>query len=341
MTQNLRNLVFISYSHKDKEWLDRLRTTLKPLERRKALSVWDDTTIKPGERWPEELERALSQAKVAVMLVSTDFLASDFIQDNELPTLIKAAETEGVAILWIAVSASMYEVTELTRYQCVNDPAKPLDSLSGPEQRAELVQIGRIIMSRAEAIAQAAGHPSDFVLQTPRGAQRNQRFAPLLSVGLIGLLLLAIWLFVTRPATPALIGDVERVKVTKNPNSGVRVFILLSIKNFGPPTLVHKYSLRISHITSKSIDFKGPPYELKESYTLPGMSGGENIVVQPQDAIQSKTARALVDKVNGWMMFELPNPQLTKEFLDQPGIRYSVSFADAGGRTYEANYIVK
>ena len=91
--------IFVSYCHQDKEYIDRLLVHLKPLEQDGRVDLWVDTGIHAGDLWKKEIEKALEQSSIAILLVSADFLASDFIRNNELPPILKSAESKGTRIL--------------------------------------------------------------------------------------------------------------------------------------------------------------------------------------------------------------------------------------------------
>ncbi|MTJ48303.1 COR domain-containing protein [Dolichospermum sp. UHCC 0259] len=141
MSESIRNQIFVSYSHQDAEWLTALQTQLTPYIRAESLSLWDDTKIKPGAKWKAEIDKALATAKVAILLVSPDFLASDFIYKEELPPLLKAAEKEGLTIFWIPISASGYKVTPINDYQAAHPPNQPLDGLEKAQRNQAWVKI--------------------------------------------------------------------------------------------------------------------------------------------------------------------------------------------------------
>ena len=81
--------VFISCAREDGEWLRRFQVMLKPVVGDR-LDVWSDDRIGVSADWRAELDTAIRQAGVALLLVSPDFLASDFIKNEELPALIRA-----------------------------------------------------------------------------------------------------------------------------------------------------------------------------------------------------------------------------------------------------------
>src|SRR4051794_35797250 len=143
-----RTKVFISYSHADKEWLDRLKRHLKPLVREANLDCWDDTHIQPGDDWRREIRNALDTAQVAVLLISADFFASDFIDENELPPLLDAAKAKGARILPVILSASRFARNpDLARFQAVNSLERPLDGMPPAEQEKVLDRLTHTIES--------------------------------------------------------------------------------------------------------------------------------------------------------------------------------------------------
>lgn len=135
-------LLFISYSHKDEQWLQKLKPFLQELEHNKVIQLWDDKEIRPSQEWKKEIDSALSSAKAAVLLVSKDFLASKFITEEELPYLDNAAQTRGLNIFWVLLSKCELQDHRITKYQAILNPEKPLDSIDNPnEANQQLVHI--------------------------------------------------------------------------------------------------------------------------------------------------------------------------------------------------------
>lgn len=98
--------VFISYSHKDEAWKDRLVPQLQALEMAGLdMKVWHDRKIDGGDKWYPEIQAAIDSAAVAVLLISPDFLASAFCVKEEVPALIRRQEQGGMLLIPVLVRA--------------------------------------------------------------------------------------------------------------------------------------------------------------------------------------------------------------------------------------------
>ena len=106
---NPMSKIFISYSHSDEDWKNRLQKKLKILELEGNFTVWDDRQIELGDNWLPTIEHELNLADVAIMLISDDFLTSDFIRTKEIPTLLERREREGVRVVPLIVESCPWQ----------------------------------------------------------------------------------------------------------------------------------------------------------------------------------------------------------------------------------------
>jgi pimeloyl-ACP methyl ester carboxylesterase len=168
------NRIFVSYSHRDKDWLDRLKVMAAPYLRaaETELVLWDDTRLQSGQQWDIEIRRALEEAGVGVALVSANFLASTYIMDKELPAMIETADQGGLRLLWVYVSAAGWEQTQLVRFQATHDTKKPLDSRPVPEQNEILLSVAQQMKEAAlGATHRFRNQPSDIPVSGGRSAK--------------------------------------------------------------------------------------------------------------------------------------------------------------------------
>lgn len=132
--------IFISYAHTDEKWLDKLKKHLKVLSKyTDSVEYWDDTRLRGGDKWREEITKAIERASVVILMVSTDFLASDFISNDELPPILRKAEEEGTRIIPLIVSPCSFELSEISEFQAINSPDRTLADLGDNEAAIERV----------------------------------------------------------------------------------------------------------------------------------------------------------------------------------------------------------
>jgi hypothetical protein len=138
--------VFISYSHKDEDWKDRLVTHLGVLEEEGLLQTWNDRKIGAGDEWFEEIRKAMDTARVAVLLISANSLTSKFIRNQEVPRLLERRSQEGVVVFPVIVKACAWQkVPWLAKLQVRPLDGKPL-ALRGIRIDSELTKIAEEIL---------------------------------------------------------------------------------------------------------------------------------------------------------------------------------------------------
>lgn len=97
--------IFISYSHQDETpWKEFVVSHLKVAERQGVFDIWDDRRVKGGGDWQGEIDAALAQADIAVLLISRHFLTSDFILDHEVQTMLRRHASRDLALYPILIS---------------------------------------------------------------------------------------------------------------------------------------------------------------------------------------------------------------------------------------------
>jgi hypothetical protein len=101
-----RPLVFVSYSRKDEAEKEKLLSHLGVLgNAAELLDVWSDDRISAGADWEREIEQAIAQARVAIMLISDHFLNSNFIREKEVPAMLQRRQQGGLTLFPVIAKA--------------------------------------------------------------------------------------------------------------------------------------------------------------------------------------------------------------------------------------------
>lgn len=139
----INKTLFISYSHEDKDWLTQFRAHLSTLEQQGVVEFWDDGMLVKGEKWKQQIEKALSDCVGGVLLVTPEFLDSPFIADVEVASLLSAAAKDNKKkIFWVHVrpcDEANERLQLIKQYQSLLDPKIALSSYT-ERQRVEALK---------------------------------------------------------------------------------------------------------------------------------------------------------------------------------------------------------
>jgi len=118
--------LFLSYSHADENLRDELVKHLTLLTRQQVISTWHDRNISAGTEWGSQISQHLETAKVILLLISADFLASDYCYDIELNRAMERHEMGEARVIPIILRPADWSGAPFGRLQALPNNARPI-----------------------------------------------------------------------------------------------------------------------------------------------------------------------------------------------------------------------
>lgn len=142
--------LFYSYSHKDEKLRDQLAIHLTMLQHQDVIQAWHDRNINAGSEWAEEIDANLNAAQIILLLISADFLASDYCYSLEMRRAIARHEAGEACVIPIILKPVDWSGAPFGRLQALPKNAKPVTRWSNRDQA--FVDIAQGIRKTAQAI---------------------------------------------------------------------------------------------------------------------------------------------------------------------------------------------
>ncbi len=126
--------VFFSYAHEDEKLRDELAKHLKLLERQGVITAWHDRQITAGTEWSGQIDEHLESAKVILLLISADFLASDYCYDVELKRAMERHEAKTARVIPVIMREVDWKGASFGKLQALPKNALPVTNWSNLDQ---------------------------------------------------------------------------------------------------------------------------------------------------------------------------------------------------------------
>ncbi|ENO91039.1 response regulator receiver protein [Thauera sp. 28] len=162
--------LFYSYAHEDEKLRDELDGHLALLRRKGVIRPWHDRGIVPGQKWDEAIDTQLTHADLILLLVSMDFLNSDYIWGKELATAVARAERGDASVVPILLRAVDIEDAPFAHLQGLPTDLRPVTSW--PNRDEAWTDVAKGIRRTVEKIQQrwASAPPPSPAPSAPRSS---------------------------------------------------------------------------------------------------------------------------------------------------------------------------
>jgi len=164
--------LFYSYSHKDGGLRNELENHLSILRREKVIAGWHDRKIGAGKEWKGQIDAHLNSAAVILLLISADFLASDYCYDVEMTPALERHEAGEARVIPVILRAVDWKGAPFGKLQCLPTDAKPVTSSMNRDEAFRDVAQG-IRKAVEELLAVEATQPAGAVWNVPQARNPN------------------------------------------------------------------------------------------------------------------------------------------------------------------------
>lgn len=172
--------IFYSYSHRDKAYQSKLKTHLSLMRRQGLISEFSDQDIMPGQVWTDEINKHLRTADVILLLVSSDFLDSEYCYTKEMELAIKRHEAGEACIIPIVLRPCDWKNSPLSRFHALPHRGKPVVKWTPQDEAFDDIAKGirRVINSLRKSKGEIKvilkdEHSIAFIKPLPKGANRS------------------------------------------------------------------------------------------------------------------------------------------------------------------------
>jgi hypothetical protein len=167
--------IFVSYSHADTKQKERLLKHLGAPDDAAEFDVWTDAQIRPGEKWEPAIEQALSNASVAILLISADFLVSDFVRHKEIPAILERREKDDLRLYPILAKPCAWQaIPWIKEIQIRPAAAKPVWRSGGRYADDELAKIVLELLAIIDLVIQVQKAADETARQKAEQEKREK-----------------------------------------------------------------------------------------------------------------------------------------------------------------------